>query len=120
MQEADPEPVEPDAELPADPEPVAPDLADDAANSEHVFPDTPGSADDYDDAQVLHLVRMWSGFESEMITDEQLLASLGLDDDYPDADIPDWVMTELGVLAAKGDVTVGEFMLALQYVLENF
>ena len=45
---------------------------------------------------------------------------LGLDDDYPDADIPDWVMTEQGVLAVKGDVTVGEFMLALQYVLENF
>ena len=62
---------------------------------------------------------MWSGFEPEMITGEQLLASLGLDDDYPDADIPDWVMTELGVLAAKGDVTVGEFMLALQYVLEH-
>ena len=60
---------------------------------------------------------MWSGFESEFITDEQLLDSLGLD--YPDADIPDWVMTELGVLAAKGDVTVDEFMLALQYVLEN-
>ena len=34
---------------------------------------------------------------------------LRLDDDYPDADIPDWVMTELGVLAAKGDVTVDEF-----------
>ena len=75
--------------------------------------------DDYDEAQVMTLVRMWSGFESEMITDEQLLVSLGLDDDYPDADIPDWVMTELGVLAAKGDVTVGEFMLALQYVLEH-
>ena len=42
-----------------------------------------------------------------------------LDDDYPDADIPDWVMTKLGVLVAKGDVTAGEFMLALQYVLEN-
>ena len=54
-----------------------------------------------------------------MITDEQLLASLGLDDDYPDADIPGWVMTELGVLAAKGDVTVDEFVLALQYVLES-
>ena len=62
---------------------------------------------------------MWSGFEPEMITDEQLLASLGLDDNYPNADIPDWVMTDLGVLAAKGDVTVDEFMLALQYVLEH-
>ena len=73
--------------------------------------------DDYDDAQVLHIIRMWSGFESEFITDEQMLASLGLD--YPDADIPDWVMTQLGVLVAKGDVTVEEFMLALQYVLEH-
>ena len=74
---------------------------------------------DHDEAQALSLIRMWSGFESEMITDEQLLTSLGLDDDYPDADIPDWVMTELGVLVARGDVTVDEFMLALQYVLEN-
>ena len=101
----------------ADPEPVAPDFADDtAADPEPVPVDTTGSGD-YDEAQVLTLIRMWSGFESEFITDEQLLDSLGLD--YPDADIPDWVMTELGVLAAKGDVTVDEFMLALQYVLEN-
>ena len=103
MQAADPEPVEPDSELPADPEP---------ASSDALWP-----ADDYDEAQVLTLVRMWSGFESEFITDEQLLDSLGLD--YPDADIPDWVMTQLGVLTAKGDVTVEEFVLALQYVLEN-
>ena len=61
---------------------------------------------------------MWSGFDSEMITDEQLLASLGLD--CLGADIPDWAMTELGVLVARGDVTVDEFVLALQYVLENF
>ena len=74
--------------------------------------------DDYDEAQVMTLVRMWSGFDSETITDEQLLASLELDDNYPDADIPDWVMTDLGVLAAKGDVTVNEFVVALQYVLE--
>ena len=46
-----------------------------------------------------------------------MLASLGLD--YPNADIPDWMMTELGVLVAKSDVTVDEFMLALQYVLKN-
>ena len=105
MQAADPEPTVPGSELPADPEPTSYDIL---------------GPDDYDDAQVLHLIRMWSGFEPEMITDEQLLASLGLDDDYPDADIPDWVMTDLGVLAAKGDVTVGEFMLALQYVLVNF
>ena len=112
IQTADPEPLEPNSELPADPEPSS-ELP---ADPEPVSTDTLGP-DDYDDAQVLHIIRMWSGFESEFITDEQMLASLGLD--YPDADIPDWVMTELGVLAAKGDVTVDEFMLALQYVLEN-
>ena len=117
VQAADPEPVEPDSELPADPEPVAPDFADDAAADPEPVPvDTTGSGD-YDEAQVLTLIRMWSGFEPEMITDEQMLTSLGLD--YPDADIPNWMMTELGVLVAKGDVTVDEFMLALQYVLEH-
>ena len=112
IQTADPEPLEPNSELPADPEPSS-ELP---ADPEPVSTDTLGP-DDYDDAQVLHIIRMWSGFESEFITDEQMLASLGLD--YPDADIPDWVMTQLGVLVAKGDVTVEEFVLALQYVLEN-
>ena len=60
---------------------------------------------------------MWSGFEPESITDAQLLASLELD--YPGANIPSWVMTELGVLVTKGDVTVGEFKTALEYVLGN-
>ena len=115
MQAADPEPLEPDSELPADPEPVVPG-SEMPADPEPILSDTMGPGD-YDEAQVLSLIRMWSGFESEMITDEQLLTSLGLD--YPDADIPDWMMTELGVLVAKGDVTVGEFVLALQYVLEN-
>ena len=102
VQAADPEPVAPDSELPADPEPVP--------------TDTPGP-DDYDEAQVLTFIRVWLGFEPEMITDEQMLASLGLD--YPDADIPDWMMTQLGVLVAKGDVTTDEFLLALQYVLTH-
>ncbi len=62
-------------------------------------------------------IRMWSGFEPESMTDSQLLASLGLD--YPGADIPSWVMTELGVLVANGDVTVDGFVTALTYVLEN-
>ena len=119
VQAADPEPVEPDSELPADPEPVTPDLADDAtADPEHASPSVLWPADDYDDAHVLSLIRMWSGFESEMITDEQLLELLGLDG-YLGTDLPDWMMTDLGVLVAKGDVTVGEFMLALQYVLEH-
>ena len=116
VQAADPEPVQPDDQMPADSEPVP---VDDQmpANPEPVSSDALWPADDYDEAQALHIIRMWSGFESEFITDEQLLASLGLD--YPDADIPDWMMTELGVLVSKGDVTVEEFVLALQYVLEN-
>ena len=113
----DPEPVESDSGLPADPEPVAPGFEDDAVDPEHTSSDTPWP-DDYDDAQVLTLIRMWSGFESEMITDTQLLELLGLED-YQGVDLPDWMMTELGVLVARGDVTVGEFVLALQYVLEN-
>ena len=118
MQAADPEPLEPDSELPADPEPVVPDLAGDAAYPEPVLSDVLWPADDYDEAQVLTLIRMWSGFESEFITDTQLLELLGLEG-YQDVDLPDWMMTQLGVLVAKGDVTVNEFVLALQYVLEN-
>ena len=114
VQTADPEPAIPDSELPVDSDPRS-ELS---ADPEPVSTDTLGT-DDYDEVQVLNIIRMWSGFEPEMITDEQMLASLGLDDDYPDADIPDWMMTELGALAAKGDVTVEEFVLALQYVLEH-
>ena len=80
MQVASPESAIPYSDLPADPEPMPSDMME------------PG---DYDEAQILHLVRMWSGFESEMITDEHILASLGLDDNYPDADMPNWMMTEL-------------------------
>ena len=117
MQAADPEPLEPDSELPADPESVAPGFEDDAVDPEYTSSDTPWP-DDYDDAQVLTLIRMWSGFEAESITDAQLLELLGLED-YQGVDLPDWMMTELGVLVANGDVTVGEFMLALQYVLTH-
>ena len=62
-------------------------------------------------------IRMWSGFEPESISDAQLLASLGLD--YPGVDIPSWVMTELGPLVAKDDITVEQFKTALEYVLEH-
>ena len=117
VQAADPEPLEPDSVLPADPEPVAPDLAGDAADPEPMPADTLWP-DDYDEAQVLHIIRMWSGFESEFITDTQMLDLLGLED-YQDIDLPDWMMTELGVLVAKGDVTVGQFVLALQYMLTH-
>ena len=113
----DPEPVESDSGLPADPEPVAPGFEDDAVDPEHTSSDTPWP-DDYDDAQVLTLIRMWSGFEAESITDAQLLELLGIED-YQGVDLPDWMMTELGVLVAKGDVTVDEFVLALQYMLTH-
>ena len=113
----DPEPLEPDSILPAGPEPVAPDLAGNAADPEPISSDTLWP-DDYDEAQVLHTIRMWSGFEPELITDTQMLELLGLED-YQDVDLPDWMMTELGVLVAKGDVTVDEFMLALQYMLTH-
>ena len=91
------------SDLPADPEPVSYDIL---------------GPDDYDEAQVLSLIRMWSGFESEMITDAQLIELLGLDG-YLGTDLPDWMMTDLGVLVANGDVTVDEFVPALQYVLEH-
>ena len=92
MQATDPELLEPDSVLPADPKPVP---ADDQmpANPEPVSYDILGP-DDYDDAQVLHTIRMWSGFESEMITDTQLIELLDLDG-YQDVDLPDWMMTDL-------------------------
>ena len=89
-----------------DPEPAA---MPDAVDSE---PASPNSAE-----RSLLAVRMWSGFEPESMTDAQLLAALGLG--YPGANIPGWVMTELGVLVAKGDVTVNEFKTVLEYVLDN-
>ena len=102
--EVDPEPQE----VPVDPEPE-PEPEPDPEPDPEPAPDTTG--------RDLLAIRMWSGFEPESITDAQLLASLGLD--YPGADIPDWVMTELGPLVVKGGVTVGEFMTALEYVLER-
>ena len=117
VQAADPEPLEPDSVLPADPEPVSPDFADDAADPEPISSDMLWP-DDYDEAQVLHIIRMWSGFESEMITDTQLLDLLGLED-YQDVDLPDWMMNKLGVLVAKGDVTTDEFLTSLAWVLDN-
>ena len=66
---------------------------------------------------ILLAVRMWFGFEPESISDAQLLASLGLG--YPGANIPDWVVAGLGVLVARGDITVNEFKTVLEYVLDN-
>ena len=61
MQAADPESVPSDDQMPADPEPVPPDML---------------WSDNYDETQVLTLIRMRSGFEPKMITDGQLLATL--------------------------------------------
>ena len=72
---------------------------------------------DADDVQTLSLIRMWSGFASESITDAELLESMGLDN-YPVVHIPNWVMTELGALVSNNDVTVKEFRTALVYMLE--
>ena len=116
MQAADPEPVPLDGQMPADPEPVP--LDGQMPADPEPIPSDILWFDDYDEAQVLHIIRMWSGFESEFITDTQLLELLGLED-YQDVDLPDWMMTQLGVLVAKGDVTVGEFVLALQYMLTH-
>ena len=64
---------------------------------------------------ILSSIKMWAGFDSQSISDSQLLDALNLD--YPDVDIPDWVMTDLGVLAAQGDITVDELQTALVFVL---
>ena len=100
----DPEPAVPDSELQTDQKPTA-------------TPDS-GLAADSEDGQALLLIRTWSGFELGSVTDDQLIELLGLDD-YLDADIPNWVMTELGALVAKNLVTIEEFRTALEYVLEN-
>ena len=55
-------------------EPVAESLAGNAADSEPVFPDMMRSGN-YDEVQTLTLIRVWSGLESEMITDDQRLAA---------------------------------------------
>ena len=94
-----------------DPEPG---MVDPAAAPDMVDPDP---MEDQDSAgRALPAIPTWPGFEPESVTDADLLVSLGLD--YPGADIPSWVMTELGVLAAKGLVTVEEFRTALEYVLD--
>ena len=86
---------------------AAPGAAPGAAPEPAADPDSAGSA--------LQVIRAWAGFAPEPVTDADLLALLGLD--YPGADIPNWMMTELGVLVAKGLVTVEEFRTALEYVL---
>ena len=121
MATADPEPGVHDPQLPADPEPGVhdPQLP---ADPEPTIADTLLPNDDDDDdnsnAQTLHIIRMWSGFELELLTDAQLIDALGLTD-YAEPDLPNWMITNLGVLAANGEITVDEFVTALKYVLEN-
>ena len=121
MQAADPEPLEPNSVLRADPEPVAPDFADDAADPEpQIYNGTAATTPpdtELSDAETLSIIRIWAGFEHGSVTDDELLQALNLD--YHDNHIPNWVMTELAVLVSKGSVTADEFVLALQYVLEN-
>ena len=106
---ADPEPdiADPEPGMP-DPEPAA--VVPDAADPEPVAYSNTAEHE-------MLVIRMWSGFEPESLTDDQLLHALNLN--YRGADIPDWVMTELGPLVVKKGITLEEFMTALQYVLEH-
>ena len=70
------------------------------------------------DAHILYIIRIWAGFEQGSVTDDELLRELGLD--YQGVHIPKWIMTELGVLASKGSITVDEFVTSLVYVLDNY
>lgn len=70
-----------------------------------------------EDADTLLCIRMWAGFEPESLTDADFLRMIDLD--YPDAEIPDWMMTDLGVLTARNLVTVDEFKVALVYMLDS-
>ena len=97
--EANPEPRSP-AAVPDNPEPVIETFDDDS---------------DYDRA--LLVLRMWSGFESEVADDGQLLDVMGLT--HMGADIPAWVMTDLAPLVVKGLITLDEFRVALEYVMGN-
>ena len=70
-----------------------------------------------DGADTLLCIRMWAGFEPESLTDADFLRMIDLD--YPDAKIPDWMMTDLGVMTARNLVTVDEFKVALVYMLDS-
>ncbi len=102
----DPEPqvtgVDPEPQLPAVPNPEL---------------GTETFADDFDYDRALLVLRMWSGFESEIADDNQLLAVMGLT--HMGTDIPAWVMTDLAPLVVKGLITLDEFRVALEYVMGN-
>ncbi len=104
--EVDPEPqvteVDPEPQLPAVPNPE---------------PETETFADDFDYDRALFVLRMWSGFESEIADDNQLLTVMGLT--HMGTDIPAWVMTDLAPLVVKELITLDEFRVALEYVMGN-
>ena len=110
----DPAPEDPAPEDPAPEDPAPEDPAPEDPVPEDPMHDAGGDSAKSD----LLAIRMWSGFEPESITDAGLLDALGLDYSGGGADIPSWVMTELGPLAAKGEITVSEFRTALEYVLD--
>ena len=74
------------------------------------------SATDPAEGTVAATIRMWSGFESGSVTDAQLLDALNLGHGR---EIPDWMMTHLGVLFSEDRITLEEFTTALSYVLEK-
>ena len=74
------------------------------------------SATDPAEGTVAATIRMWSGFEPGSVTDAQLLDALNLGHGR---EIPDWMMTHLGVLFSEDRITLEEFTTALSYVLEK-
>ena len=114
----DPEPQilpDPEPQILPDPEPQI--LPDPEPQSYNGTESTTPSDTELSDADTLSIIRIWAGFEQGTVTDDELLQALNLD--YHDNHIPNWVMTELAVLVSKGSITADEFVLALQYVLEN-
>ncbi len=74
------------------------------------------SATDPAGGTVAATIRMWSGFEPGSVTDAQLLDALNLGHGR---EIPDWMMTHLGILFSEDRITLEEFTTALSYVLEK-
>ena len=105
--EADPEPQVAEA----DPEPRSSTIPDNPEPVIETFDD------DSDHGRALYVLRAWSGFESEVADDGQLLDVMGLS--HLGADIPAWVMTDLAPLVVKERITMDEFRVALEYVMRN-
>lgn len=96
---------------------LGPDLLQEVDPEPMASPDS-GLVVNPEDEQAFLLIRVWSDFEPGSVTDDLLVKFLGLDGHMGNG-IPDWVMTNLGTLVSKNLVTVEEFRVALEYVLEN-